>query len=438
MLQTLRTVLNTLSIYLVSYLWPSSEISIKMAISMFIVEILESLVVKFSEYNTSFRFGKLNNVKIQPGSDIYVLFNKHISTLRSQTDTINYFASICDKNTIFNENLTLDTYGLAKVQDKYENQQISIQYEKRLESFKRDGSTIEEQQIVIVVSSKLQHKKIIEYIQTNAFKYNITRTTQPVYYYFNSKIKQETRLIEVKKTLATMALSKDVKINFLDDLDMFFKNEEVYNQKELTWKRGYLLYGPPGTGKTSLVRYASTKYNINISNIVKKNVVYFGDTWYYNNMIVLVEDFNKKMFQPDKESEHNDTIKSGSFQDFLNIMDGILPLKRTIFIITTNDETIFTNPELKPLFRPGRIDKIIKVDYCDVAQVNQLLKIYGTLDFPQVKELKVKIAPSQIMSLSQLVQMDEIQYFVDYLEQKNNKFLELIDINTCCRNVIRY
>ena len=54
-----------------------------------------------------------------------------------------------------------------------------------------------------------------------------------------------------------------------------------------------------------------------------------------------------------------------------------------------------------------------------------------------INEVKVKITPAQIMSLAQAVETPaEMQSLADYLMQKNNKFLELINIDTCCRNNI--
>ena len=78
------------------------------------------------------------------------------------------------------------------------------------------------------------------------------------------KITWATIAIKTNKNLSNTILSKTVETDLIDDIDHFGKNEKFYNEKELPYKRGYLLHDVPGTSKTSIIKSIATHYNMDI------------------------------------------------------------------------------------------------------------------------------------------------------------------------------
>lgn len=86
----------------------------------------------------------------------------------------------------------------------------------------------------------------------------------------------------------------------------------------------------------------------------------------------------------------------------MNILDGLVESYGRILFITTNNPNVLDNHPA--LIRPGRIDKRVKVDFCDQKQVYKLSKNY----YPDlvIKENEIKIheksvSPAQIVQILQ-------------------------------------
>jgi hypothetical protein len=180
-----------------------------------------------------------------------------------------------------------------------------------------------------------------------------------------------------------------VSMEFLNDLEKFLKSKDYFKDKKIPYKRGYLLHGMPGTGKTSLICYASNKYNIPVYTLNGLLTAKLLDT---DNMlklpaIVTIEDIDLTLYAgkrgnvedvietplptpskklPPKDAttvktekptkdEDDDYKKHPAFllKEFLNLLDGFMNMDGLIFIFTTNDKS-----KLDPaLLRPGRIDR---------------------------------------------------------------------------------
>jgi mitochondrial chaperone BCS1 len=66
---------------------------------------------------------------------------------------------------------------------------------------------------------------------------------------------------QTKRQRDTLALAPLIETELFNDLDRFLINRDLYTQRGIPWRRGYLFYGPPGTGKTSLVQVIASHYN---------------------------------------------------------------------------------------------------------------------------------------------------------------------------------
>lgn len=185
----------------------------------------------------------------------------------------------------------------------------------------------------------------------------------------------------------------------IQDIENFISKKDLYEKRNMPFKRGYLLYGPPGTGKSSMVLYAANKFKFNVY-VVNKPLTEELISDINENSILLVEDIDLSMMSPVKrklpkskpkkkvvaqlnpdskitdvveeapsEEDDIDQVFNGeSLRNTLNMMDGIYSYNNCIFICTTNNKDSLD----KALLRPGRIDKQISID---------LLSPYEQLEF---------------------------------------------------------
>ena len=52
-----------------------------------------------------------------------------------------------------------------------------------------------------------------------------------------------------KRSLNSVILRKDAKENIVSDAEEFIENSKWYRDREIPYRRGYLLHGPPGINK---------------------------------------------------------------------------------------------------------------------------------------------------------------------------------------------
>lgn len=188
--------------------------------------------------------------------------------------------------------------------------------------------------------------------------------------------------IKVNKKMDNIILSKRVQESFLDDIKNFVSAETEYCKLGLPYSKGCILYGPPGCGKTSIVKIIAKEYNIpifqfNLSLIENDHVfltlIHEMYTLIDGKYIILFEDLDKSNFI------HFSEFGKVSFEALLQFIDGIIEPYGRILIITINS-TDFQNKIPSSLFRPGRIDKIFKVDYCDEYQMQKIIKLHYGID----------------------------------------------------------
>jgi hypothetical protein len=160
------------------------------------------------------------------------------------------------------------------------------------------------------------------------------------------------------------------------DLREFIESAAWYKNKGLKYKRGYLFWGPPGTGKTSLCNALASEFGLdlcilNLANLTDDNAVYvmseLGETGRRQKpKILLIEDLDSYL--------EGRVVKKKNlrFSTLLNVFDGIMSCEGIILIMTTN-----LIDSLDPaLVRPGRIDRILHIDYPTSADVTRYLELF--------------------------------------------------------------
>ena len=96
----------------------------------------------------------------------------------------------------------------------------------------------------------------------------------------------------------------------------------------------------------------------------------------------------------------------------LNLLDGVLETPGRILIITTN------RPEKldKALIRPGRIDINIKVGYCDLVMIEDMMKFFYEMPDFKLKNFiyNKKLTPAEVQKIL-LDNYDNIEMAYDKL-----------------------
>ena len=194
-------------------------------------------------------------------------------------------------------------------------------------------------------------------------------------------------------------------LKFRDDIlkafNVFKAREEVYRTAELCYKRGILLYGPPGTGKTTIIHSV-------IADMVDKDcLVLFVKLSLPEDICVnLKKDKRLKIiifeeFTATLNHSYNDTI------DMLDFLDGEKSLDNCFIIATTN------YPEKIPgnfVDRPGRFDKLYKVDYINKSDATLYCKavLKRELDEDEIKTVE-KLQDVTIAQLREVILMMKLE-----------------------------
>jgi mitochondrial chaperone BCS1 len=165
---------------------------------------------------------------------------------------------------------------------------------------------------------------------------------------------------QTKRQRDTLALDPSVETALFDDLDRFLVSRDLYTQRGIPWRRGYLFYGPPGTGKTSLVQVIASHYD---RQLVSLTLTDMDDSALLRawseisaNCVIALEDV-------DSVFEGRKSLGKLSFSALLNSLDGVGAVEGSIAILTTNHRD-----RLDPaLIRPGRCDREFELGYLTPA-----------------------------------------------------------------------
>lgn len=206
-----------------------------------------------------------------------------------------------------------------------------------------------------------------------------------------------------KRSMETVFMNSSTKENLINSIDAFVNRKDWYEKNFVPYHYGILLYGPPGTGKSTLIRALITEYmekykNNTQSPLYLRNVSDLPGVHneaYEMTMkprMIIIEDIDATCLQKredkifDEKEGHVVEVSEISYDesDFrrrsfgklnvslsevLNTIDGVSNLENVIYIFTTNHIE-----HLDPaLIRPGRIDKMIRIDKPGRNEYNQFM-----------------------------------------------------------------
>ena len=194
--------------------------------------------------------------------------------------------------------------------------------------------------------------------------------------------KSDIGFVEKEQTdgVDALAFQSDV-LKAIRDIERWLSAKDWYKDKKIAWKRGWLLHGPPGTGKTSLVRAIGQKFGLPIYSFMLSTFTDYDFICAWNDIvsktpcIALLEDIDTAF--SGRTNVLDSKVMSGKplcFNTLLNCIDGVDYSDGIFTVITTNMPEML-DPALgciemvdgveKHIVRPGRIDRIIKLDILD-------------------------------------------------------------------------
>jgi chaperone BCS1 len=179
---------------------------------------------------------------------------------------------------------------------------------------------------------------------------------------------------------STVILNESRRRGLLEDIREFLDpaSQQWYSDRDIPYRRGYLLYGPPGTGKSSLSLSIAGHFGLNIyilslSTISEASLKSLFDKL-PSRCIILLEDIDAVSSNRDTETEDSRQIVTGSpsrmsksvggkvsLSSLLNVIDGVASQEGRILIMTTSHITRLD----EALIRPGRVDKKVELGLAD-------------------------------------------------------------------------
>ena len=168
-------------------------------------------------------------------------------------------------------------------------------------------------------------------------------------------------------------------------VELPLKNRELFQRVGITPPKGILLSGPPGTGKTLIAKAVANATNATYIRMVGSELVqkFIGEGGRLvrelfqlarekRPCIIFIDEIDAIGAKRLGMDTTGDREVQRTLMQLLAEMDGFNPLENISIIAATNRQDIID----EALLRPGRFDRIIKIDPPDHDGILKILKIH--------------------------------------------------------------
>ena len=212
----------------------------------------------------------------------------------------------------------------------------------------------------------------------------------------------------------------DYVMQHIDDAVRWSNSRSWYADRNIPWRRGWLLHGPGGTGKSSLAKVIAQVLRIPIYRFMLSTMTDQEFMRYWDQMntpcLPLFEDFDTVFNGRQSTDEHHRL----TFDCILNRISGVGTADGIFLVVTTNcidkiDPALGVESTLTGVStRPGRIDRVI---YLGPAKEAERRKIIGHIlrDWPEAIE---PLVAASVDATAVQVQEMCVQYAFDRLAKE--------------------
>lgn len=160
--------------------------------------------------------------------------------------------------------------------------------------------------------------------------------------------------LENTQTENLMQLDDGNANEIITDIYNFWNKEKEYKNFATQYKRGILLSGPPGTGKTCIIKLI-------INDTIKRNGICIQVDSRYPELFSSAHNIIRQVYPDTPLMGIIEDIRDHDIDsDFLNMIDGMVPLHKTVIIATTNYPNELPDTIVN---RPGRFDNHYNISY---------------------------------------------------------------------------
>jgi len=172
------------------------------------------------------------------------------------------------------------------------------------------------------------------------------------------------------KPLGDMVLKEEAQ-HTVTEIRRWLKSRGWFIERNMAWRRGYLLHGKPGCGKTSFVRAVAEEFDLPlfVFDLASLSNRELATNWQHVNSsapirIILIEDIDS-VFDLRVNKTKTDNFQGVTFDKLINTIDGVEQQDGLLLFITTNeirtvDPAIASRANRGDISsRPGRIDRSV-------------------------------------------------------------------------------